>query len=632
LRKVFLSILLILVLGIGWAQKKKGSSNKLENQRVALLKEISQTEQRLEKLSKSKSTSLETLKVLQRKLDVRSQLLDNLDRQVVYLDNTIGKTNGQIVQLKTDLKKLKKHYGELVRFSYKNRTAQNFVLFLFSANSFNEANRRLSYVKQYRNYRSEQASKIQLAGVQLKSKADQLLTKKIDKAEALTAQQKQNLTLEREKVQQGKMVESLKSQEVTLKKQLVEKKQTAVQLNSAIANAIQREIEKARKRAIAEQVKKQRVEIAKEKKEQQLALLEKRKAEETKRDEQRRKKAEAEAKRIAAEKKRLDAEKLAAEKEAKRVAAEKKRQEEREQALALEKKKAEAEAKKLAELKRQREIEERKARKFAEAKRKKREAELALQEKAEKERIRKLEALKKKQEEQQKQLADARRRQRENEKRLAKEKKRREKENKRLEVERAKNAEKGGQFLNPRYIPSAAEKEEIARKKAEAIRRAKERVKNNYTIALSTEERNLSSNFAANKGKLPWPVSSGYISDYFGRNKHPVFNIYTENYGIDIKTKRGAPVYAIFAGEVSSVINIPGAGQTVLVNHGSFYTVYSKLKNVSVRKGQKINLKQVLGTVVTDESKNSKVHFEVWRVGANGSPTKENPANWVKKR
>ena len=632
MRSVFLSILLILVLGIGWAQKKKGSSTKLEQQRVALLKEISQTEERLEKLSKSKSTSLETLKILQRKLDVRSQLLNNLDRQVVYLDNTIVKTNDQIVQLRSDLKKLKKHYGELVRFSYKNRTAQNFVLFLFSANSFNEANRRLSYVKQYRNYRAEQASKIQLAGVQLKSKAEQLQTKKTDKAEALSAQQKQNLALEKEKAQQGKMVESLKGQEVRLKKQLVQKKQTAVQLNSAIANAIQREIQKARQRAIAEQVKKQKAELARKKKEAEAALLAKRKAEETKREEQRRIKAEAEAKRIAAEKKRLEAEKQAAEKEAKRVAAEKKKQEERERALALEKKKAEAEAKKIAELKRQREIEERKARKFAEAKRKKREAELALQKKAEEERTKNLLALKQKQEEQQKRLADAKRRQRENEKRLAKEKKRRERENKRLEVERAKNAKKGGEFLNPRYIPSAAEKEEMARKKAEAIKRAKERVKNNYTIALTAEERSLSSNFAANKGKLPWPVGSGYISDYFGKNKHPVFNIYTENYGIDIKTKRGAPVYAIFAGEVSSVINIPGAGQTVLVNHGSFYTVYSKLKNVSVRKGQKITLKQVLGTVITDESKNSKVHFEIWRVGSNGSTNKENPANWVKKR
>ena len=83
---------------------------------------------------------------------------------------------------------------------------------------------------------------------------------------------------------------------------------------------------------------------------------------------------------------------------------------------------------------------------------------------------------------------------------------------------------------------------------------------------------------------------------------------------------------------MSSVLSIPGAGQTVLVNHGTFYTVYSKLANARVRKGQKVGLKQVLGSVMTDETGSTKVHFEIWRVGANGSPRKVNPEQWVKRR
>ena len=548
------------------------------------------------------------------------------------LDNNITNTNDDIFSLKKELGDLKTHYAELVRFSYKNRTAQNFVLFLFSAKSFKDANRRLSYVKQYRNYRAKQAKKIEVANLKLTKKAELLIAKKQDKAQAVNSQQEQTQALEKETTVQNQMVEQFKGQEKTLKKQLVSKKQTAAQLNNAIANAIKREVELARKRAIAEQIRKQKLAAEKKQKEEALALATKRKAEESKRAEIRRKKAEAEAKRIALEKKRLEEERKKAAIAAKKIVEEKKRQEERERKLALEKKRAEEEAKKLADLKKKRQEEERKAKQLAEAKRKKREAELALQKKAEDERARKLLAEKKRQEAQREKLAEAKRRQRESEKQLAREKKRREKEEKRLALEKAKNAKKAGAFLNPRYVPTAAEKEAMARKKAADLKRAKEELKNNYTIALTSEERNLSSNFAANQGKLPWPVGNGYISDHFGKNKHPVFNIYTENYGIDIKTKKGTPAYAIFAGEVSSVIFIPGAGQTVLVNHGSFYTVYSKLKNVSVRKGQKVKLKQVLGSVMTDETGNTKVHFEVWRVGSNGSPRKENPEVWVKRR
>lgn len=631
LRKIAFSILFVCLLGISWAQKKNTSSNKLEKQRIALLNEISETEKRLETLSKSKNSSLEALKVLQQKLDARNELLNNLDRQVVSLDNSIVKTNGQIVTLQKDLKDLKTHYAELVRFSYKNKTAENFLLFLFSAKSFNDANRRLSYVKQYRSYRTKQAEKIELANVKLKKKADLLVASKKDKATALNTQKQQSLALEKETTQQSVMVQKLKGQERTLKKQLVSKKETAAKLNNAIANAIQKEVERARKRAIEEQLAKQKAELAKKQREAELALAAKRKAEESKREEERRLKAEAEARRIAAEKKRLEAERLKAVAAAKKAAEEKRKRLEREKRLALEKKKAEEEAKKLADLKKTRLAEERKAKQLAEAQRKKREAELALQRKAEEDRAKKLKEEERRQELQRIKLADEKRKQRDLERRLAKEKKKREKEEERLALEKAKNAKRGGQYLNPRYVPTAAEKEEAARKKAAAIKEAKDRVKNNYTIALTAEERNLSSNFAANKGKLPWPVSNGYISDHFGKNKHPVFNIYTENYGMDIKTKKGSPAYAIFAGEVSSVMYIPGAGQTVLVNHGSFYTVYSKLKNVSVTKGQKIKLKQVLGTVMTDENGMTKVHFEVWRVGANGSPNKENPEYWVRK-
>jgi murein DD-endopeptidase MepM/ murein hydrolase activator NlpD len=153
--------------------------------------------------------------------------------------------------------------------------------------------------------------------------------------------------------------------------------------------------------------------------------------------------------------------------------------------------------------------------------------------------------------------------------------------------------------------------------------------KDDYKFSLTPEERALTNNFEANKGRLPWPVEKGYIAEHFGKNKHPLFNVVTENYGVDIKTSRGAIARSIYAGEVNSIINVPGMGQTVLINHGSFYTVYSKLARVSVSKGTKLNMKQSIGTVMTDDEGDTFIHFEIWKVGANGTPYKMNPEQWV---
>ena len=104
----------------------------------------------------------------------------------------------------------------------------------------------------------------------------------------------------------------------------------------------------------------------------------------------------------------------------------------------------------------------------------------------------------------------------------------------------------------------------------------------------------------------------------------------TENYGIDIRTSRGARARAVFGGEVASIISIPGAsGQTVLINHGSYYTVYAKLDKVLVSKGMKVSTKQAIGTVLTDDDGNTQINFQVWKVGANGASFKVNPELWI---
>lgn len=147
-------------------------------------------------------------------------------------------------------------------------------------------------------------------------------------------------------------------------------------------------------------------------------------------------------------------------------------------------------------------------------------------------------------------------------------------------------------------------------------------------ITLTPEAKELNADFEKNKGKLPWPVEKGVITSKFGTQNHPVLpGIIIENNGVDITTEKGASVRAVFRGEVSSVIVIPGAGKAVIVSHGAYRSVYSNLREVSVTKGQKVETKQALGTVITDED-GSKAHLELWKITADGL-VKVDPGPWL---
>ncbi len=137
-------------------------------------------------------------------------------------------------------------------------------------------------------------------------------------------------------------------------------------------------------------------------------------------------------------------------------------------------------------------------------------------------------------------------------------------------------------------------------------------------LSLTPEAKELNTDFEKNKGKLPWPVEKGVITSRFGKQAHPVLKgIVIENNGIDITTEKNASVRALFRGEVSSVIVIPGAGKAVIVSHGAYRTVYSNLREASVSKGQKVETKQHVGTVLTDDN-GSVAHVEVWKITAEG--------------
>lgn len=139
----------------------------------------------------------------------------------------------------------------------------------------------------------------------------------------------------------------------------------------------------------------------------------------------------------------------------------------------------------------------------------------------------------------------------------------------------------------------------------------------------------LSDNFEKNKGRFPWPTAEGVITDRFGEHSHPVMqNIIIKNNGIDITTKSGEKARAIFGGVVSKVFVIPGGNSAVIVRHGEYISVYSNLKEVYVKQGDKVVIKQELGLIYTDKDEDNKtvLKFQIWK-----ESTKLNPEQWIAK-
>lgn len=135
----------------------------------------------------------------------------------------------------------------------------------------------------------------------------------------------------------------------------------------------------------------------------------------------------------------------------------------------------------------------------------------------------------------------------------------------------------------------------------------------------------LDGEFSKNKGKLPWPAD-GPVVGTFGKHYHPVYKNLElpSNNGIDVALAKGSDVKAVFDGTVTQVITMPGYNQCVLVQHGNYFTLYCKMKSVSVKVGEKVKTGQKLGTIDTINGQ-TQLHFEVWK----GS-TPQNPESWLR--
>lgn len=161
---------------------------------------------------------------------------------------------------------------------------------------------------------------------------------------------------------------------------------------------------------------------------------------------------------------------------------------------------------------------------------------------------------------------------------------------------------------------------EIIKEELERVAREAKAKPSNNASAIA-----LSSSFEDNKKKFPWPVQ-GFITQGFGRQKHPVLKgIYVDNVGINIQTAENEKVRSLFEGEVRELAVTPPWGNTVIIRHGEYFTIYSGLKDVFVKRGQKVSINQEIGQVLSNSEGISELRFRIYK-----NTTALDPQLWLR--
>lgn len=563
-----------------------GTKSELQSKREAILREIANAQALLDNAKANQKVTLTELSALNKKLALRQQLINNINLEIKTIGKDIDLTNKEVDVLNQRLAKYRMEYARSIRYAYRNKESQNMIVFVFSANTFNEMTRRMEYMKKYRQYRTVQANRIRDLQTSLSTKVTHLNSRKVQRNTLLTDEEKHKATIQSEADETNKAAQELKSQVTDLSGQIAKNKAAAAQLDNAIRAQIQREIAEARRKA-EEEARKQALENAR----------------------------------------------IKAEEDAKRRALESQRQDELARQRAIDE-----EQKRTVELARQAEIARKRAAEEAERQRlkdiedaKKRREDAAAEEK----RIadaKSREDQRKRNEERNKEID--RRKEEDRQKEIARQKKiaedlERQKAASQKQVEQYKS---GATVVTINKNPGSGPNLPTNSGSKPPVNPPAQEQKN-YKNMLPQDVQNLSASFEANRGSLPWPVSQGVIVAPYGKYQHPIERSVTlNNEGIDIGTNANAPVKAVFKGVVTKIFNVPGMGVSVLVNHGQYYTLYAKLSGASVSQGATVGSGQVVGSAGKNDEGDNVVHFELWKVNDNGSFNTVNPTGWIAPR
>ena len=231
----------IAMLSMHASAQANDSREDLQKQEQTLRKELEELNQLLEKTKKNKKNSLGQLEAIRSKISKRKSLINGIARQVKILDDAIYNNQLDVQRLNKDLDTLKSRYQKSIVFAYKSRSGYEYLNFLFSANSFNDAVKRITYLKSYRQNREAQANAIDLSQTDLNAKINILGANKKDRLKTLVVQNEQLKVLVVDQKEQDKIVKQLKSKEQEITAQVRQKEAQRKKMQSALLTIIRRE-------------------------------------------------------------------------------------------------------------------------------------------------------------------------------------------------------------------------------------------------------------------------------------------------------------------------------------------------------------------------------------------------------
>jgi septal ring factor EnvC (AmiA/AmiB activator) len=229
------------------AQQPSAERLDLEREKKAIQDELNEIQKVYNKVKGQTKQSLSQLNMLKRKIALQERFISNINKEIRLINDEIYLSNLEIYRLKNQLDTLKKEYARTVVYAYKNRSSFDYVNFIFSASSFNDAVRRVAYLKSYRSYRERQVATIQETQDLIAKRQQQQQERIAMKKDVLESQSEERSALASQRQEKSKVVAQFRSQEKDLQKQIAAKKKRDRDIQNAIAAIIRREIEAAKK-------------------------------------------------------------------------------------------------------------------------------------------------------------------------------------------------------------------------------------------------------------------------------------------------------------------------------------------------------------------------------------------------
>lgn len=255
---------IFILFALSASAQQPADKDALQRQREQLKKEIQETEKALIETRKTTKVNLGQLSLINKKMDLQGNVINNISSEIKKLDDNIYLSQLEINKIKRILDTLKVEYAKSMVYAYKNRSNYDFLNFIFSANNFNDAIKRIAYLKSYRTYREMQAENILKTQAMLEDKIEVLSGTKKQKNVVLSEQDKELEKLAKQKEEKATVVNQLKGRQKELLEQVKAKRKQDAKIKNAITAMIRREIEIAK--AEAARKEKERLEALKKNK------------------------------------------------------------------------------------------------------------------------------------------------------------------------------------------------------------------------------------------------------------------------------------------------------------------------------------------------------------------------------